>query len=215
MKPAIEKRINAAFEECRRTGILVEDLARRREHPHEIVILACARSDALANLSITKKRSQRERFVSFLHAYSGKPSEIKRVALPNLYFHLFLQYVTLPGILPTAGRMCVFDVTRDAAFLQFVVDSGVAIEENEVYKLLHKLSAWLQRKYRTTATQTKSKPHDDKASAIISHLDQCSRSYRKGIYNKAIAAPRPLLRFPIRRHTLPRLSLAVDSRLHF
>src|SRR6266481_2843059 len=95
MKRKIEDRVNAAFEEHRATTALLENFIQSREYPNEIVILACARLDALANLAMTKKQGQRNRFVSFLHTYSGRRNELEQVALPNLYLHIFMQFATL------------------------------------------------------------------------------------------------------------------------
>jgi hypothetical protein len=188
MKPGIEERITSAFADYHATAALLKTLAARREYPHELVILACSRLDGLANLAMTQKKTQRDRFVSFLHNYSGRRRELEQVALPNVYMQLFLEFITLPATLPRAGRMYVQDVSRQTPFLQFIVDSGIAIEEKEVSKLLHRLSVWLQRTYRTTVTQAKSKPYCDTVRNIMSHFYGCSRSHRKGFYGPAVTA---------------------------
>src|SRR5689334_20036777 len=193
MNPPIEDRIIAAFEGYRATTVLLEELAQKRVYPQEIVILACARLDALANLAITQKQSQRDRFAAFLYTYSSKRQELEQVALPNLYFRLFLSYITLPASIPIPGRMWANDLTREATFLQFLIDSGLSLAEEDIAKFLEKFSAWLQRKYRTTVSQAKSKPHTDTVKAVLEHLTVCSHAYRKGIYDAAIEAIKPFV----------------------
>jgi len=193
MKP-IEDRIRAAFDEYRATLTLIEDMALAQDLAQEIVILACARLDALANLAMTKQRSQNERFVSFLMTYSGKSRELEQIALPNMYFNLFVQSVTLPATVPAPGRLYAYDIKRDALFLQHLVDSGVPMTTDAIGKWLHRLSVWLQRKYRTTATQSKQKPHQDTLRNIMQHLEDCSSAYRKGFYDEAVKAIGPFVR---------------------
>jgi hypothetical protein len=139
----IEDRIVTAFEGYRDTSILLEELTQRRVYPHEIVILTCARLDALANLAITQKQSQRDRFATFLNTYSAKRQELEQVALPNLYFQLFVSYLTLPAILPTPGRIWASDLTKEAVFLQFLVDSELPLVGKDIAKFLEKFSAWM------------------------------------------------------------------------
>jgi hypothetical protein len=190
---SIDDRIKAAFDEYRATAALLDGFVQARQHAQELVILVCSRLDALANLAMTQKKSQRDRFVSFLHAYSGRPAELARVLLPNLYFDIFVKFVTLPVTIPVPGRLCSYDMSRDASFLQFIVDSGVPLTSEDVSKWLHRLSVWLQRKYRTTVTQSKSKPYYDDVRGVTRHLEACSRVYRKGTYALAVAALSPIL----------------------
>ena len=185
---SIDDRIRAAFDEYRATAALLDEFVRGRQHAQELVILVCSRLDALANLAMTQKRSQRDRFVSFLHTYSGRQAELRRVLLPNMYFDIFVKYATLPGTIPVPGRLCSYDISRDGAFLQFIVDSGVPLTADGVSKWLHRLSVWIQQKYRTTVTQSKSKPHYDDVNSITRYLEACSRAYRKGTYAQAVAA---------------------------
>ncbi len=190
---SIEDRIKAAFDEYRATAALLDDFLRARQHAQELVILACSRLDSLANLAMTQKRSQRDRFVSFLHAYSGRHAELGWVLIPNMYFDGFVRFATLPVTIPAPGRLHSYDMSRDGSFLQFIVDSGLPLTSDDVAKWLRRLSVWLQQEYRTTATQSKSKPHYDGLRGVKRHLEACSRVYRKGMYAQAVAALGPIL----------------------
>ena len=190
---SIDNRIKAAFDKYRATATLLDEFVRTRQHAQELVILVCSRLDALANLAMTQKRSQRERFVSFLHEYSGRRAELERVLLPNMYFDIFVRFATLPGTIQTPGRLCSYDLMRDSAFLNFIIESGVPLTAEDVTKWLNRFSVWLQRKYRTTVTQSKSKPHHDNVDSITRYLKTSSQSYRKGTYNQAVAALTPIL----------------------
>jgi hypothetical protein len=193
MKPLIEDRIKSAFNGYRDTIDILEEFVKSKKNPIELVILACSRLDALANLAYTQKRSQRDRFVSFLSTYSSKNRELNQVSLPNLYGQLMVQFVTLPETLPKPGRMHAYDILREGTFLQFMIESDLPIEEEEMTKFLHQLSVWIQRKYRTTLTQSRKKPYLDTDNNVINHLRVCSKTYRKGLYNKAIDALKPIL----------------------
>lgn len=183
MPPSIEQRIAAVFDKYRQTQTLLEEFASNRRNASELVILACSRLDALANMAMTQKKTQRERFVSFLSTFTSRGNELDRVALPNLYFYVFRQFVTLPGTIPAPGRLTAYDLARDATFLQFLVDSGVPLAEPDVDRMLHRISVWLQKEYRTTATQTRRKPHFDSAKNVRKRLEAHSSSYRRGLYD--------------------------------
>ncbi len=193
MKPSIEDRINRAFNEHRETLILLNNLARERKHPKEIVILVCSRLDALANSAMTNKELQRERFTSFLFKYYEKPNELQQVALPNMYFDIITRSEILELTFPTAGRIRSYDMTGDRVFLEFINASGLPLTSDDVRKLLLRLSYWLRQAYRTSSTQPKSKPHIDIVDSVVRNLETKSKAYRKGLYNQAVTKIKPFV----------------------
>jgi hypothetical protein len=96
---------------------LADDWIEQEKHAEELVVLVCARIDALANL-VSGRGSQRERFASFVSQYSGRRRELERVSVPNLYRYVALAYYTLAGTLEVPGRLHL--VTQDELpFLRF------------------------------------------------------------------------------------------------
>ncbi len=120
-------------------------------------------------------------------------TELEQVVLPNLYFQLFLRYITLSATILSPGRLWSNDLSEDATFLQFLVDSGLPLVDEEISRFLHHFSAWIQRKYRTTVTQAKLEPHTETLTGVLEHLKKCSHSYRKGYYDLAIQVIKPLI----------------------
>ncbi len=180
MRKPIEDRITSAFTRYKAIYVFLENLVTSQHFPNELVILTCARLDALANLAITQSKSQRDRFVSFISTYSSKRRELEKIALPNLYSRLNIDYSTLSGTIPKPGRIHSYDEVSDSAFIRFIVESGLSITEKDIGLFLNKFSIWIQNKYRTTMTQSKTKPLIDTEKNIMEYLLNCSKKYQKG-----------------------------------
>jgi hypothetical protein len=192
--PPIEDRVREAFATLESTTLLLEEWLNQRTHASEFMTLALARIDALANLAMTSKSTQAEKFTTFARTYGGNKSQLELVAVPNWYMEMFVKFVTLPGIIPKDGRLFALDANRDREFLRFISDSDLPISEVGVTAFMHKVSAWLQKKYRTTATQARTKPSLDSSANVLDHLRACSSEYRKGLYDQPVESLRPWLK---------------------
>jgi hypothetical protein len=84
MREPIEDRIRTAFNDYFDALKLIREYSTTRRHPVELATLACTRLDSLANLAFTRG-AQRDRFVRFTETYSGRKSQLERIAIPNLY----------------------------------------------------------------------------------------------------------------------------------
>jgi hypothetical protein len=204
----IEDRIREVFDDYAHTLALVQEYAARRQHPVELAILVCARLDSLANLAGPGK-TQRDRFSQFIKDYSGQKSLLQKVAVPNLYSYLARHHHILPGTIEAPGRLQQFDRDVDLPFIRFVADSGLPITEQAIGIFLRWFSGVVQQKYRTTATQARSKPTLDTADALFIYLSGAAATRRSDSYKKAIDALRPLTRF----HVVPRLGDVELQRL--
>jgi hypothetical protein len=193
-RPPLEDRIRTAFKKYETSIGLLEDFRRERSHPREFVLLAASALDSLANLAVQGKSSQADRFSTFLRDFSGRRNQTDNVAVPNLYSYLAHHYDALPATLPSAGRLRVYDRAIDIPFLRFVADSGLPVAEDDVKHFLYFFSAAIQRKYRTTASQRRTKPHLDSLASVQRHLVSEAAGYLGGEYEEAMDALAPLLK---------------------
>jgi hypothetical protein len=165
----IETRIEQAFERYQVTLELTERLYSSQANPVEIVLLACSRIDALSNLSATGGPA-RERFVQFVTTYGARRPELVKVSVADLYSYLAREYWLLPGTLNTAGSLTEFG-SDSSPFLRFLADSGLPLTEDAIRRFLERWSGGVQRRYRTTATQSKAKPSFAGLRGLVDHVD--------------------------------------------
>jgi len=189
----IEDRIREAFSDrFRSTDALLGDFLTQSRNAREFVILLCSGLDALANLARLAD-TQQKRFVAFLYRYSGKQQDLDLVAVPNLYSYLGGHYNTLPATIESPGRLQRFDPRVDDPFLKFVVDSGLPITKEEIGRFLQYFSRVVQRRYRTTATQSREKPVLEAETSVAGYLLRETRAYRRGRYLDAMQALLPVV----------------------
>jgi len=191
---SLTQRIEEAFSDRFDSSTqLIEEWITLRARPREIVILACSAIDSLANTARVEG-TQLSKFTSFLDEFSGKRRELNKVAVPNLYLALARHYATLAATIQAAGRMYVFQPLEDVPLLRFVADSGLPVTAEDVGSFLEYFSRAIQRRYRTTATQARSKPLTDTAKNIHEYLLEDSSRRRNGSYRPAVEALLPLLK---------------------
>lgn len=193
-RPTIEDRIREALSErFGSTSALLDTFLAESTNARELVILACSRLDALANLAVLET-TQQKRFISFMNRYSAKGADLALVAVPNLYSYLSRHYDTVSATIREPGRLRLYDPIIDRPLLQFVVDSKLPITSEDVERFLEYFSRVVQRRYRTTATQSRAKPVLEDEDQLHRYLLRESGRYRRGRYLDAARAMRPLLR---------------------
>jgi hypothetical protein len=190
--PPIDDRIRQAFADYFETLALLREYAVERRHPLELAVLACARLDSLANLA-TSRKEQEETFPYFMEQYSGQKNLLQKVAIPNLYSYLARYHEMLPGIIASAGRITQFS-KEDRRFLELISKSDLPVTEEAIGTFLRWLRNIIQKRYRATASQRRSKPVLDRQHSFISYLEEAASSRRSGSYKTAITAMRPLAR---------------------
>jgi hypothetical protein len=188
----IEDRIQEVFRDYSDTLTLVREYATARQHPVELGILVCARLDSLANLAGLGK-TQPDRFRRFLEEYSGQKSLLQKIAIPNLYTYLGRHHDFLPLTVEIPGRIQQFDRDKDLPFIRFVSESDLPITDEAIGAFLRWFSRVVQRKYRTTATQSRKKPSLDTHGSFGAHLADAAASRRSDAYVRAVAALQPLI----------------------
>jgi hypothetical protein len=184
---------SGAFEDYSDTLTLVRDYAATRQHPVELAILVCARLDSLANLASLGK-TQSERFPRFLEEYSGQKACFRRLqcqtSTPTS------PDITTPCPSPSTPLVGIqqFDRDNDLPFIRFIADSGLPLTDEAISVLLRWFSRVIQQRYRTTATQARTKPSLDTQDSISAHLAATAAGRRSSSYTGALPAVRSLIR---------------------
>ncbi len=184
----IEEQVESVFADYYKTIALLREFMSKRQHALELGILACARLDSLANLAITGKGDQRQRFARFVEMYSDKKATLQGIAIPNMYSYFARMRWMLEGIIEAPGRVTLFDKDNDYPFLRFLAKSELPITVDAVEVFLGWLTSSLQKRYRTTATQSRSKPCFDGQGALMGYLRSQVPSRRTEAFLRAIAA---------------------------
>lgn len=147
------RRIRKALSPYDSTVQALDRLIAQAEMPQEIIILACARLDSLANLAIYKG-GQEQRFVRFLADYSGKKNPFLRVSVPDLYFFLQFQEWMLPGTIEKPGRIHIF-TDENRLFIQVLWKTELAITLRSGRQLIQYLRRCLRAKYQVLPSRGK------------------------------------------------------------
>jgi hypothetical protein len=190
-RPSINDRITEAFVDYFDTLALIRRYLAERRHPVELAILACVRLDSLANLALSGK-TQRERFVHFIEDYSGQKGKLQSVAVPNMYSYLARHHEILSLNFETPGRVTLLS-RLDLPFLQFVDKSALPVTEEVIGVFLRWLSRVIQKRYRTTASQSKDKITLDTQDSFVAYLENVASSRRSNSYKVAVGALRPMV----------------------
>jgi hypothetical protein len=179
-------RIANELEKYRRAVEFLRSSLAAEEGAEEIVILVCARLDALAS-SRGGSDTGRLRFTHFVEEFSGEGGRLKKVSVPNLFWELALGEEFLSITVAAPGRLRYLDT--EARFVRFVADSGVSLSEADIRQFLRWLSKTIQKQYRTTATQSKRKPSLTSRSHLVDHVSRALRGSRwKGLHDETIKA---------------------------
>ena len=189
----LEERIEEAFTMYGSTIELLKEFIASRRNPQEFILLACARLDSLSNLAFTGK-PQKDCFVSFLARHSGLKRNAYQISLPDLCDFLCYHLWVLPGTIDKPGRLHMFDPREDERFMSFLWNSGLAITQEEVGRLLMFLIRAIKKKYRVFPTQSKQKQSSDKPDNLYNYLYNAAQQYRRGIYLDAIKGISSLLK---------------------
>ena len=175
------------------TFYLVREFIEERENIQELILIVCARLDSLSNLAFTNK-SQRENFIGFLSRHSSIKKRIYDISLPDLYYNLSYRLYSMPAIIDTPGRLQILDPLEDEQFVSFLWNSGLAVTEKDMSRLIAFIAKNIQKKYRVTPTQSKRKPSIDTLTNIFNYLVEASKTYRKGLFDDAIQQIKPILK---------------------
>ena len=84
-KKSLEDGLDRYFELYAPTLALALELIASKRHSQELVLLLCARLDAMASDAAREGTPSKQAFVKFLNAYSGQRRLFEGVSVPDLY----------------------------------------------------------------------------------------------------------------------------------
>lgn len=169
---------------------LAAELIQRRHYPIDILILLCARLDALASDALGDNLSQKQAFCRFLTNYSGQRKLFEAVSVSDLYYEIGYHRWKLSGTIIAPGRLSRL-TELDDPFFQLIEDSGLPITLEEIGRLLDTLRRILEQNFRVKARQAKSK---QRLSSVIELNNVIEDSAKRSKLRKiADRLPRALL----------------------
>jgi hypothetical protein len=191
---SIEERIRWAFAGHEETLELLREFLEDKSDAEDFVILACARIDALANLAAEGK-TQAERFTKFVRTYSGARRTLDLVSVPDLYRFLARHYDFLPFSLETPGRIQTYELEEELPFIRFLASANeLPLTADGVGRFLRWFSVVVQQRYRTTASQRRSKPSLESRGAFLTHLQNSASGRRNDLYANVCMRLEPLVK---------------------
>lgn len=154
------KRLDEALVSYRETIELIDRLLKEKENAQEIVLLACARLDSLANL-INKNRSlgQKQAFTQMLLNYSGEKKFFNSISVGELYKYLFFYGEIVEELMiEKPGRITRFS-PDDINYLEFIEKSRIPIVGKKVRQFTNRITRILEKNFRVKAGQSTKKSH--------------------------------------------------------
>ncbi|HEX5461379.1 MAG TPA: hypothetical protein VFX20_15550 [Steroidobacteraceae bacterium] len=189
----LEQGLERYFEAYESSQSLASELIRRREHPIDLLILLCARLDALASDASSEELSHRERFSRFITHYGSHRQLFEAVSIPDLYYEIGFhrwrleQTISAPGRLHRYGRL-------DDAFLHLIEDSGLPLTVKEMDRMLDTVTRILEGNFRAKARQPLSKSRTASVTRLKELIESAVRKTRlRRIANRLPSALRPLM----------------------
>ncbi len=164
----------------------------QKSNSQEIILLACARIDSLANLAFPQG-PQKQRFTKFLLSNSAFRNLFKAVSVGDLYFFLGYQIWVLPGTIDKPGRLHAFNPDEDREFMNMLWNSELPITTQEIGRLVKFLLHTLSSQWRVASSQSPKKSAHEDLKRVLSFLTDASRTYRRGAYAKAVENIKPVL----------------------
>lgn len=133
---------------------LVQELLTRRAHAQEVVLLTCARLDALASGSVREGRSRRQAFVDFVVRYGHSKRLLERISAGDLYYEVGYHAWLAEGMIPIPGRVKKFSDINEPA-LELLLQSGVPLTSSDARRLFLRIARGLKSRFRVSPGQRK------------------------------------------------------------
>jgi hypothetical protein len=172
---------------------LAEDLIRAKSNPQEVVLLLCARLDALASCTSREDQSNRQSFVRLLVKYSGYRDLMRSVSAGDLYYELGYHRWVAEGMIPRPGRLHRFSHIDDP-IIHLLERSGIPLTVEAVQRLLTRMMRVLAANFRCRPGQPLKKPMVGKPKSIIVDMETEFRSSKDAELRRNLeGALQPLL----------------------
>jgi hypothetical protein len=171
--PEFEAALDRYFSLFDPTIQLLESLMGRREHSQEIVLLACARLDALASGAVRDGSPAGRAFKSFVRAYGRRRELMSSVSVADLYYELRYHNWLAEGLIPVPGRVTRFGPINDSA-LYLLRESELPVTAESAERLFSTLANTLRAEFRVMPRQSKTKASLASPTAVITALKKRS-----------------------------------------
>jgi hypothetical protein len=189
----VTDRLDEFFDLFTPTIELVEHLIKTRSSPQEIVLLLCARLDALASSITSEDQSNREAFIGLLVKYSGHRELMQRVSAGDLYYELGFHRWLAEGLIPKPGRVHKFSDLNDPV-IELLDRSGIPLTVDDAVRLLSRAMRAVAARFRCAPGQPLKKPMMAKRESVLEALRaEFQRSADSDIRQNLEVAFQPLL----------------------
>jgi hypothetical protein len=189
----LKQEISRFFELFDPTIALAERLIAANEHAQEVLLLICARLDALASYAGREDQPNREAFTNLVTHYGGERPLMESVSAGDLYYELGYHRWLLEGLLPKPGRIIRFSRLDDPV-IDLLEQSDIPLTLDAARALLTRLMKVVESRCRCRPGQPRRKPNRIKRAALTGAIEQEFKRSRSVEADKLSNAVQPLLR---------------------
>lgn len=175
------------------TKRLAERLIAENSNPQEILLLLCARLDALASCVARADRGNHDSFIDLVVNYGGHRDLLQSVSLGNLYYELGFHRWLMDGMLPKPGRVVRFSPLDDP-IIELLEQSDIPLTCEAARAFITKLIKCIERNFRCRPGQSLKRATIAKLGNVDTALQRDFTRSRIVEPNALVKAVRPLLR---------------------
>jgi hypothetical protein len=169
------------------------DLVNRRANAQEIVLLLCARLDALASAVTAEDQPNRQAFIRLVITSAGHRDLMESVSVGDLYYELGYHRWLMEGLIPKPGRIYRFSRLNDPV-IQLLDRSGIPLTQETGYRFLTRIMEALSKNFRCRPGQRLTKPSTAHVKAILNAVEAQFQSWKDPEVRENVgAAIKPLL----------------------
>ena len=191
--PNLAEKLERFFNLFEPTIKLAEDLIAARSNSQEVVLLLCARLDALASCTGREDQSNRQAFTHLLVNYAGHRDLMCSVSAGDLYYELGCHRWLAEGMIPKPGRLYRFSRLNDP-IIHLLDRSGIPLTVEAVHRLLSRIMRCLAANFRCRPGQPLRKPMVAKPKVIIDKMKAAFQGQKDTeLQGKLEVALQPLL----------------------
>lgn len=180
----IDKILEDFFSTFDATLNLICNLTNKKENPQDVVLLICARLDALACTLAPSGTPSKAAFVEFIIKYSGDRVFWSSVSAGDLYYELDYHKWLMEGLISKPGRVTRFSRVNDPV-IKLLDVSGIPLTVEDATRLIARLAGIIRNRFRVAPGQQHSKPATASVAAIKATVANAlsTSSYKKTARN--------------------------------
>lgn len=172
---------------------LAERLITAKSSAQEIILLICARLDALACSIVSEDEHNRSAFIRLLVNYTGYRDLMQSVSVGDLYYELGYHRWLIEGLIPKPGRLHKFSKLDDPV-IELLERSGIPLTAETAERFLSRAMRALTKNFRCTSGQPRAKNSAVDPSVVIEAFEaEFRRSRDTELRSNVKAAFQPLL----------------------